>query len=47
MRQHWTSGIDGLESGLLDRLFVQDPASVQLQVLCARALIERCVFDID
>ena len=27
------SGIDGLESGLLDRLFVQDPASAQL-LLC-------------
>ena len=35
MRRHWTSGIDGLESGLLDRLFVQDPASAQLRVLYA------------
>ena len=40
IRRHWTSGIDGLESGLLDRLFVQDPASAQLQVPRARALID-------
>ena len=37
MRRHWTSGIDGLESGLLDRLFGQIPASAQLALLCARA----------
>ena len=40
IRRHWTSGIDGLESGLLDRLFGQDPASAQLALLCARALID-------
>jgi hypothetical protein len=37
MRRHWTSGIDGLESGLL---FVQDPVCAQLALLCARALID-------
>jgi hypothetical protein len=35
IRRHWTSGIDGLESGLLDRLFGQIPASAQLRVLRA------------
>ena len=35
IRRHWTSGIDGLESGLLDRLFGQIPASAQLALLCA------------
>jgi hypothetical protein len=34
IRRHWTSGIDGLESGLLDRLFGQIPASAQLSALC-------------
>ena len=30
IRRHWTCGIDGLESGLLDRLFGQDPVCEQL-----------------
>ena len=34
-RRCWTSGIGGLESGLLGRLFGQIPASAQLRVLRA------------
>ena len=42
IRRHWTSGIDGLESGLLDRLFVQDSRQRAAATLCVSVVYDTC-----